>query len=122
MTNRASLYTLLVVALAAWGGLLLFTRWLAPTSIAVFLIFFLILLVALISTFAPVAYLLGHRVFAAGRARPPVRVAIRQSTLLSVVIVLNLLLKALHSWNLAMGVVMLGAAVVVEILFLARKW
>lgn len=121
MTNRASLYTLLLVALVAWGGLVLFTRFVPPASVGAFLTFFIILMVALTSTLTPLAFLCGRRFFTGRRHRLSVRLAIRQSALLSLVIILNLMLKALHSWNLAMAIVSLGAAVVVEILFLARK-
>jgi hypothetical protein len=50
-----------------------------------------------------------------------VRQAIRESALLALVIILNLMLRALHSWNLAVAVVLLVAAIVVEVLALVRK-
>lgn len=121
MTNRASLYTLLVVALLAWGGILLFTRYVPPSTIAAFLTFFLILLVALTSTLTPLVFMIDRRLLARQHYRVTVRQAIRESALLSLVVILNLILRALHSWNLATAIVILGAAVVVEVLALARK-
>ena len=42
-------------------------------------------------------------------------------TLLSLCIVCNLILRAFHSWNVFMAIVIFGAAVVIEVLSLARK-
>jgi hypothetical protein len=121
MTSRISLYTLLGVALLAWLGLLLFTRFVPPLTIPAFLTFFVILLVALTSTFTPLAYLIGRWILAGRPYRVTVRQAIRESALLALVIILNLMLRALHSWNLAVAVVLLVAAIVVEVLALVRK-
>jgi hypothetical protein len=35
--------------------------------------------------------------------------------------VLNLILRALHSWTISMALVIVVAAIIVEVLFLARK-
>ena len=121
MTSRASLYTLILIALLTWGGLLLFTRYVPPVTLAAFIAFFLIMSVCLTSTIAPLAYLVSRRLLASRMHRITVRHAIRQGALLSLVIELNLMLRALHSWNIVMAVVILGAAVVIEVLFLARK-
>src|SRR5579859_791758 len=121
MTNRASLYTLILIALVAWGGLLLFTRFVPPITIASFIAFFLILSICLTSTFAPLVYFISRRLLASRMNRITVRHAIRQGGLLALVIVLNLALRALHSWNIVMAVAILGAAIVIEVLFLARK-
>ncbi len=121
MSNRISLYTLLGVAVLAWIGLLLFTRIVPPATIPALLAFFLILLVALTSTLTPVTFLIGRRVLNGRNYRVTVRQAIRESALLTVVVILNLILRALHSWSLAMAIVLLGAAVVIEVLALARK-
>jgi hypothetical protein len=121
MSNRFSFSLLLLAALLSWIGLVLFTRLVPPASIEAFLTFFVILMVALISTFTPTIFVLGKRILFKRRYRMSMRLAVRQSVLLTLVVVLNLMLKALRSWNLAMAIVILGAAVVVEILFLARK-
>lgn len=121
MTSRFSLYMLLIIAPVAWVGLLLFTRFVPPQSLLAFLVFFLIMGVALTSTFAPITYFIGHRVLRSGRFRPTVRQALRQGTLLSLVVILNLLLRALHSWNIFMAIVILFAAIIMEVLFLAKK-
>lgn len=121
MPNRISLYTLLVIAIIAWIVLALFTRFMPPSTIVALLVFFLILLVALISSFTPFTYMLSRRLFEGRHYRMTIRQAIRQSSLLALVVILNLVLRALHSWNLAMAIVILGAALIIEILFLARK-
>ena len=120
MSNRSSLYTLLLIAPLAWGGLLLFTRLVAPSTALAFFVFFLILGVALTSVFAPLAYFIGLSFFSA-RYHATIRHAIRQGALLTLVIILNLILRALHSWSIFMAVVTLVAAVIIEILSLARK-
>ncbi len=124
MTRRSSLslYALLGVAVLAWGGLLLFTHFVPPQRLLVFAAFFLLLTLALICTFAPLAYALGRRLFPSRRRhRITWYYALRQGTLFSFAIVLNLILRALHSWNIIMALVIVGAAVIVEVLFLARK-
>lgn len=121
MTSRISLYTLLGVSLLAWIGLLLFTHFVPPLTIPAFLAFFVILLVALTSTFTPIAFLIARWILAGRQFHVTMRQSIRQGALLALVLNLNLLLRALHSWNLAMAVVIVVAAIVVEVLALVRK-
>jgi hypothetical protein len=121
MTRRSSLSLLGVTALLAWGGLVLYTHFIAPQSVFAFFIFFIILIIALTSTLTPIAYFIGARIVSSQRYRATVRYAFRQALLLSLAIELNLLLRSLHSWNIAVGIALLGAAVIVEILSLARK-
>jgi hypothetical protein len=121
MTNRAALYTLLVLAPLAWGGLLLFTRFVPPHTLLAFVAFFMLLTVALISTFSPLAYLISLRFLASRLYRATIRHALRQGALLSLCIVLNLILRALHSWSIFTAVVIFVAAIVIEVLSLARK-
>ena len=119
--RQISLYMLLPVALLAWSGLLLFTRYTAPTSLYAFTIFFLLLEVALISTLSPIAYFIGLRLFPRRLYDATKGHALRQGVLLSLVIVLNLLLRALHSWNIFTAIIILAVAIVIEVLSLARK-
>src|SRR5690242_5688726 len=121
MSNRSSLSLLLLIAPLAWGALLLFTYFVPPTSLVASTIFILVLAVALTSTLSPLAYVIGSRVLSLRLYRATMRHAIRQGALLSLVIVLNAILHALQSWNIFTAVVILGAAVVLEILSLARK-
>jgi hypothetical protein len=67
------------------------------------------------------AYLVSYRFLASRLARVTMRYSLRQGILLSLVVVLNLILRALHSWSIFMAIVILGAAIVIEILALARK-
>jgi len=121
MTNRSSLWILLLIALLTWSALLLFTRYVAPHAIAALIAFFLILGVALTSTFAPVAYFISHRLLPRRFYRTTVRQSIREGSLLALITILNLFLRALHSWNIFMAIVILVAAIVVEMLCLAKK-
>ena len=121
MTSRVSLYTLIALAPLSWGGLLLFTYYIPPLNTLSFVVVCFILLVALTSTFAPLAYVLGRRLLSARRYHVTMRSAIRQGVLLALVIILNLIFRALDSWNIFMAFVILAAAIIVEILFLARK-
>lgn len=121
MTRRASLSTLGAIALLAWGGLLYYTHSVAPGSLSTLVVFFAILIVALTCTLTPVAYGIGSRLITAHHYRATVKYAFRQALLLSLAIELNLALRALHSWNIVVGIVLILAAVIVEILLLARK-
>jgi hypothetical protein len=121
MPNRIALYTLLAIAAVAWVALVLFTRFVPPNTPAALLAFFLVLLVALISSLTPFTFMLSKRLLEGRYYHVTIRQAIRQSCLLSLVVMLNLGLRALRSWNLAMAIVILAAAIIVEILFLARK-
>ncbi|HZT99059.1 MAG TPA: hypothetical protein VFA10_05335 [Ktedonobacteraceae bacterium] len=109
-------------AIFAWGGLLLLTYSVPPQTVVAFAGFFLVLTIALTCTFGPLAYALGQRIFASRRRhRITWYYALRQGALLSFAVVLNLILRALHSWNIIMALAIVGAAIIVEVLFLARK-
>ena len=118
MSKRSSLSTLTLIALLAWGGLLWFTYIVPPGPFLAFVVFFLILAVALTSTGAPVAYLIG---WLFPSTQPTVRSAIRQGALCALIVVLNLMLCALNSWNVFTAILIVVAVVVVEVVVLARK-
>lgn len=120
MTKRSSLSLIGIIALLAWASLLLFTGFVPPHTLLAFVAFFLILSVALVGTFTPITYTLG-RLLLTRRHLVTMRYALRQSTLLALVILLNLILRALHSWNIFTALVILAAAIIIEILALARK-
>jgi hypothetical protein len=122
MTDRTFLSLLLVVALLAWSGLLLFAYYIGPVSTLNFFAFFLILMLALTCTFAPPAYLLDKRLLFSRRRQITIRHALRQGALLSLAIVLNLILRALDSWSILMSVVILSSAILIEVISLARKF
>ncbi len=121
INNRTTLYLLLILALLVWGGLLAFTRFVAPDSVPVYTIFFVLLAVALSCTFAPIAYFINLRFLSSRLYRATMRHALRQSVLLSLCIVLNLLLRSLHSWNIFTAIIIFVAAIVIEVVSLARK-
>lgn len=120
-SNRSTLLILSVIALLAWGGLRLFTYLVPPHTYLAFIILYLILIPAVTCTFAIVAYVIGARLFSLPLYKLTLRHAIRQGGLLSLVLVFNLILLALHSWYIFTAIVVLAAAVVVEVLSLARK-
>src|SRR5712692_9612026 len=121
MTNRAALYTLILLAPLTWGGLLLFTRFVSPHTVLAFGAFFVLLGGALTSTFATLAYFIGLRFLSSRLYRATIRHALRQGALLSLCIILNLILLSLRSWNIFTAIVIFVATVVVEIVSLARK-
>ncbi len=121
MTGRVVLFSSIVIAPLAWIALAFFTSFTAPTSLGAFAVLFLLLGVALTCTFTPIAYGIGLRLITSHLYRSTVRHAFRQSLLLSLVIILNLILRYFHSWNMFMGLIILLAAIIVEVLFLARK-
>jgi len=121
MTNRNALYTLMILAVIGWGGLLLFTRFVPPHTSLAFVAFFVLLGVAITSTFSPVLYFLSRRFLTSHGYRASVRHALRQGALIALCVIFNLILLALHSWNAFTAVLILGIAIVVEVLSLGRK-
>src|SRR5438874_1064869 len=121
MTNRIALSILLLLAPFVWGGLLLFTYFIPPSTVLSFIAFFVLLTVALISTLSPLAYFIGLRFLSSRLYRATVRHALRQGALLSLCIILNLILLSLHSWNIFTAIVIFVATVVIEVVSLARK-
>jgi len=121
ITNRSAIYILALVALLAWCALLLFTHFVPPTSIAAYVTFFVLLAVALTSTLSPLAYVIGLRFISSRLYLATMRDSLLQGALLSLWIVFNLLLRALHSWSIFTAIVSLGIVMVIEVLALARK-
>jgi len=120
MSARSSIYRLLLITLFAWSGLLLFTYFVEPQSLLALIIFFLIVSVALTSTFAIITYGIGHYLLPARLYHTSIRRAIRQGALLSLAIVLNLILRILHSGSTFTGIMIIGAIIVVEALILVK--
>lgn len=121
VTRRSILLTLLLIAPLAWGLLLLYARFVPPHTFLAFTCFFALLALALASTLTPVAYALGSRLFSLHIYQATLRHAARQAILLTLIVLFNLILSALHSWNIYTSLAILAAAVVFEILALARK-
>ena len=121
ITNRSTVYLLFMLALIMWAGLVIFTRYVPPQGFMAFVVFFVLLGVALASTFAPVAYVIGLRFISSRLYRATMRHAVRQGLLLSLCIVLNFILLALHSWNIITAIIIFAAAIIIEIVSLARK-
>ncbi|HZS77203.1 MAG TPA: hypothetical protein VFA41_11375 [Ktedonobacteraceae bacterium] len=119
--NRTALYILMLLALLAWAAVLLYTRFVPPDNVLSFVTFFVLFGVALTCTLSPLAYFIGRRFVPLRLYRPTVRKALRQSALLSLWVVFNLLLRALHSWSIFTMIISLGIVGVVEFLLLARN-
>lgn len=119
--RRGALYSMVLLALVAWGALLAFTHFEPPTGITNFVVVFILLFVALACTFSPLAYVISLRFISSRLYRATLRHSLRQGLLLSFWIVFNLVLRALHSWSLFTAIVSLGIIAVVELLSLARK-
>jgi len=121
MSNRNALYILMILAVIGWGGLVLFTRFVPPHMLLAFVAFFVLLGVAITSTFSPVLYFLSLRFLTSRGYRASVRHALRQGSLIALCVIFNLILLALHSWNVFTAILILGIAIVVEVLSLGRK-
>ena len=121
LTNRATLYILFILAPFLWGGLLLYTRFIPPHTIPAFVAFFVLIGIAITSTFAPIAYFISLRFLSSRLARTTVRHSLRQGALLSLCVILNLILLSLHSWNIFAAIIIFAAAIVIEIVSLAKK-
>jgi hypothetical protein len=121
ITGRTALVLLGAFAPLAWAALLLFTYFIPPRGIPAFAIFFILLYVALTCVLVPLAYVIGARLLRSQLYRTTIRHALRQGALLSLLIVFNLLLRALNSWSLFTAIVSLAIVVVIEVLALARK-
>jgi hypothetical protein len=121
VTRRNALYILIGLAPLAWAGLILFTNYIPPATLLTFSAFFLLLGVALTSTFAPLAYLIGLRFLSSRLYRATICHALRQGILLALCVILNLILLALHSWNIVTAIVIFVAAIIIEVVSLARK-
>ncbi len=121
MTNRTALNMLMVFAPLVWVALIVFTHFVPPQAVQAYVTFFLLLSVALTSTLSPLAYFISLRFISSRLHRATMRHALRQGALLSLWIVFNLLLRALHSWNLFIAIVSLGIIIVIEVLSLGSK-
>jgi len=121
LTNRHALYLLIVLAPFLWGGLLLFTRLIPPHTILAFIAFFVLIGIAITSTLAPIAYFISLRFLSSRLSRTADRHALRQGALLSLCVILNLILLLLHSWNIFAAIIIFAAAIVIEVVSLAKK-
>lgn len=121
LSQRALLCTLALLALPAWGGLLLFTYAIAPRGGLTFLGFFSLLAAGLLSTLIPLIHLVARPIQAARHVRPQLGQVIRQACLISAWIMFNLLLRLLHSWSIFTAAVSFGIIVVIELLALGRN-
>ncbi|HLQ10657.1 MAG TPA: hypothetical protein VK134_03575 [Ktedonobacteraceae bacterium] len=121
VTRRGALYSMVLLALLAWGALLAFTHFEPPNSIVNFVVVFILLFVALAGTLSPLAYVISLRFISSRLYRATLRHSLRQGMLVALWIVFNLILRALHSWSLFTAIVSLGIIAVIELLSLARK-
>jgi len=121
LSKRAALTIIVLLAICAWGGLLFYTRYVPPQEWPSYLAFFAILGVALTCSFAFFAYVISRFFFSSRFYKATVPTSLRQGVLLALVIIFNLVLRALNSWNIVTAIVILVAAIVVEVILLGRK-
>src|SRR5579883_905822 len=121
LSTRTLLILMILGALLAWGGLLLFTRFIAPSGVPSFLGFFSLLGASLLCTFIPLIYLVALLILATRSSRPTLGQSTRQAGLISAWIIFNLLLRLLHSWSIFTAIVSFGIIVVIEFLALGRN-
>lgn len=122
MATRHPIVALTLLALAAWIGLLLFGRFVRPAGLLAPALFLLLLFIALAASFTPIAQLVGTRlVRSKWYYQHRWRHALRQGTLITLAIITNLALLALGAWFWADVLLIVIAAVLVELIALARK-
>jgi hypothetical protein len=122
MAVRHPTIFLLVAALLAWVGLGIFGKLVQPQGILAPTLFLLILFLALITSLAPLAQVIGvHLVRSKWYQQHSLRHALRQGTLLAAAITANLVLLVLNAWLWADLLLIVLAIILVELIVLARK-
>jgi hypothetical protein len=122
MAHRMVIALLILLALAAWPGLAIYTAGVPPLTLANYASFFAILFIALATTCALTAYLIGLRIVRSRLYQQSLlRHALRQGLLLALFGVTNLALGILRAWSIVSTLLILAALVLVEFLSLARK-
>ena len=122
MGMRHPLITLGGVAIVAWVGVGLFGKFVPPQGIVAPVLLLLLLFIALVASFVPLAQVVGVRAVRAKWYRQEsLRHALRQSMLLAGAIVANLALLLLRAWFWGDMVLILLAVLLVELIALARK-
>ncbi len=121
LSTRRALLTIVVLIPLVWACFLVFTYFVPPHTFLVYFTFFVLLGVALTCTFTPFAYFIGRRFLTPRRYRVSIHQSLREGALLSLAIILNLSLRSLHSWNIFACIVIFGAIILIEVLFLVRK-
>src|SRR4051812_22841186 len=98
VSRRGILLMLALMALCAWGGLLLFTYYVQPQARAALFVFFLLSL-ALWTTCTLLISLVLWAILARRSRRLGLTQAMREGGLFSGWLIFNLLLSALSSWS-----------------------
>ncbi len=107
------------VAVLSWVGLGVLVSYTSPGALTR-PAFLLLLFVALMATFVPIAFYLNHRVASSESGQGSVR-AIRQSGLAALFFVLCAWLRMIRSLNWAIALLLLGVLGSVEVLMLTRR-
>jgi hypothetical protein len=122
MAIRHPVLVLLTLAALAWVGLALFGKLVPPQGVLAPTIFLLILFLALTTSLTLLIQVIGvHLIRSTWYQQHSLRHALRQGTLLAAASSVNLVLLLLHAWFWADVVLLLLAAVLVELIALARK-
>ena len=118
LSRRGLLGILSLVALGAWGGLLLFTYFVQPKGVPALIGVFIILSAALLCTCTLLIYFISWAVLATRSQRPSMTQVLREGGLTTAWLIFNLLLSTLHSWSMFTTIVSFGIIVVIELLVL----
>jgi hypothetical protein len=108
------------IAMLLWMALALFTYFVPPHHLLLLALFLVLFGLATMCTLTPCISIFGSLLLPRLYRAAPGH-SLRQSTLLTLVLILNMILKALHSWEPLTGLISLVAAVILEALILARK-
>jgi hypothetical protein len=105
-----------IVALLALAGLLLFTRFVPPTSVQSLVFVLLLLILTLLGLLAPLLYGIRKLLPLTRQDTFNANHSLREALILSIYIVFNALLRVLHSWSLFSALISTAIVVVLEIL------
>jgi hypothetical protein len=108
----------ILVAVLSWVCLGFLVNYTSPGTLTQ-IAFFVLLFVALVATFVPVAFYLNHRLASSESGEDSVR-AVRQSSLAALFLVLCAWLRMIRSLNWAVALLVLGLLVSIEVVILTR--
>lgn len=109
----------ILVAILSWVGLGFLVSFTSPGTLTR-PAFFLLLFVALMATFVPIAFYFNHRFASSESGEGSVR-AVRQSGLAALFLVLCAWLRMIRSLNWAVALLVLGLLVSIEVVILIRR-
>jgi hypothetical protein len=117
--GRGAILGSILVAIISWVGLGFLVNYTSPGTLAR-LAFLLLLFLALMATFVPIAFYFNHRFASSKSGQGNVR-ALRQSGLAALFLVLCAWLRMIRFLDWAVALLLLGVLGLVEVVILTRR-